>query len=166
MKWAAIFVFAAAAFAQDSATDVWKPLGFLVGEWTGEGGGGPGQGSGGFSFQFDLQHKVLVRKNFSEYPATKEKPAYRHDDLMIVYREAGALRAIYFDNEDHVIRYAIEPAADSVRFVSEATRGEPRYRMTYRNTGGGKAAFLFEIAPPDQPEAFAKYIEASLRRKQ
>lgn len=59
-------------------------LQFLAGSGTGE----PGQGVGEFSFSFDLQDKVLVRKSFAEYPATKEKPAYRHDDMMIIYKDA------------------------------------------------------------------------------
>src|ERR1039457_4806143 len=86
------------------ADDDWGALQFLIGSWTGEGGGGPGQGTGSFSFQPDVQGKVLVRRNHSEYPAAKDRPAVVHDDLMIVYRESdesaeGALRAIFFDNE-------------------------------------------------------------------
>src|SRR5262249_54757443 len=56
-----------------------EDLKFLAGEWKGEGGGRPGQAAtGGFSFNFELQGKVLVRRNFSEYAATPEKPAFRH----------------------------------------------------------------------------------------
>src|SRR6202043_3487814 len=86
----------------------WAPLAFLIGEWTGEGGGGPGQGSGGFSFLPDQGGKILVRKNRADYAATKDRPAFSHTDLMIVYNEQGEtkLRAIYFDMEDHVIHYA------------------------------------------------------------
>src|SRR5260370_6189124 len=81
------------------------PLQFLVGNWTGEGGGEPGQGSGSFTFAPDLQGKILVRKNVAEYPPSNGKPAYRHDDLMVVYHDYAArrLRAIYFDSEDHAL---------------------------------------------------------------
>ena len=69
------------------SADDWGAIQYLVGNWTGEGGGVPGQGVGGFSFQPDLHGKILVRKSRAEYPATKDRPAFEHDDLMIVYRE-------------------------------------------------------------------------------
>jgi hypothetical protein len=142
----------------------WAPLAFLIGEWTGEGGGGPGQGSGEFSFHLDLGGAILVRKNVSHYPATKDKPAYSHTDLMIV---DSTLRAIYFDEEGHTIQYAVEPSADgnSVQFLSDTRASEPRYRLTYRKTGDDRAAIRFEIALAEHPDEFSTYIEATARRK-
>jgi len=67
------------------AADLWAPLQFLLGDWVGEGNGAPGQSAGGFSFQPDLQRQILVRKSRAEYPATKDRPAFAHDDLTIVY---------------------------------------------------------------------------------
>src|SRR5271154_5673173 len=109
----------------------WTPLAFLIGEWVGEGGGGPGQGTGEFSFRMDLGGAVLIRKNVSHYPATKDKPAYSHTDLMIV---DSTMRANYFDDEGHVIHYMVQPSADgnNVQFLSDASASEPRYRLTYR----------------------------------
>lgn len=159
-----LLVFAVSTIlAQTSQTSSrWTPLAFLIGDWTGEGGGGPGQGSGGFSFLPDQNGTILIRKNRADYPAAKDRPAFSHTDLMMVYKESGEtkLRAIYFDTEDHVIHYTVEPSADgnSVRFVSE------NYRLTYRKTGPDSVAIKFEIAPPDKPGAFATYIDASARR--
>jgi len=153
-------------FAQPSAKldDRWAPLAFLIGDWTGEGGGGPGQGSGGFSFLPDQGGKILIRKNRADYPASKDRPAFSHTDLMIVYNEPGAtkLRAIYFDMEDHVIHYTVEPSTDgnSVQFVSD------NFRLTYRKTGPDSLALKFEIAPPGKPGAYATYIDATARRNQ
>ena len=149
------------------ADDDWGALQFIIGSWTGEGGGGPGQGTGSFSFQPDVQGKVLVRRNHSEYPAAKDRPAVVHDDLMIVYRESdesaeGALRAIFFDNEQHVIRYAVTMFGDKVVFTSEANRGAPRYRFTYTRVSADALRIKFEIAPPGKD--FATYIEAGARR--
>lgn len=155
----------ASLLAQPAKQDQqWAPLAFLVGDWVGEGDGGPGQGSGGFSFLPDQDGKILIRKNLANYPATKDKPAYSHSDLMIIYYEA-ALRAIYFDDEGHTIHYAVEPSADgnSVQFLSDASASQPRYRLTYRKTGDDRVAIRFEIAPPGKE--FATYIEATARRK-
>src|SRR5271170_3986737 len=120
----------ASLLAQQSKTDArWAPLGFLIGEWVGEGGGAPGQGEGGFSFLPDQDGRILIRKNYANYPATKDKPAYSHTDLTIIYQESAEakgdteLRAIYFDNEGHTIHYTVLPAPDgnSVQFLSEAS---------------------------------------------
>jgi len=147
----------------------WAPLAFLIGDWTGEGGGGPGQGTGGFSFLPDQDGKILIRKNRSDYPATKDKPAFSHTDLLIVYQDPGEakLRAIYFDSEDHTIHYTVDPSADgnSVQFVSDASPSQPRYRLTYRKQATDRLAIQFEIAPPDKQAAFSTYIAATARRK-
>jgi len=141
----------------------WGPVQFLSGHWTGEGGGAPGSGSGAFTFAPDLQDKILVRKNFADYPAGAGRPAFRHDDLMIVYRaeESAELKAMYWDSEGHVIAYAVEPAAEGgVAFVS----GGPgvRYRLTYLPSGKDKVKIRFEIAQPGKD--FTTYIEAAAHR--
>jgi hypothetical protein len=138
-----------------------------MGEWVGEGTGAPGEGTGGFTFSYDLQNTVLVRKNYANYPATKDRPAFTHDDLMIVYQESGKTRAIYFDNEQHVINYSVTVSSDSgsIVFVSDAVPSTPRFRLTNTKMSTDKMAITFEIAPPGKPEAFTRYIEAVARRK-
>jgi len=145
----------------------WDAFKFLMGEWVGEGTGAPGEGTGGFTFTFDLQNTILVRKNYANYPATKDRPAFRHDDLMIVSQEMGKTKAVYFDNEQHVINYSVTVSGDSnsVVFVSDATPSAPRFRLTNTKAGTDKITILFEMAPPGKPESFARYIEATARRK-
>ena len=154
--------------AQQSEAPNWQDWGFLLGEWTGTGGGQPGQGTGKFAFKPDLQRQVLMRTNYAEYPATKERPAFRHDDLMIVYRESpsGPTRAIYFDSEGHVIHYAVKisESAKTATFLSEPVPGTPSYRLTYIGKGPDEVSIRFEMAPPDKPGQFRAYIEASARR--
>jgi hypothetical protein len=146
------------------AAEDWGPAGFLVGRWTGEGTGQRGQGSGDFSFTPDLQGTVLIRRSFAEYPPANGKPGFRHDDLMVVYRDEASkqLRATYFDSEGHVIQYAVQPADGGVVFVTENPRSAIRYRLTYTAAGPGRLKLKFEIAPPDKD--FSTYIEASARR--
>jgi hypothetical protein len=166
-----IFLFASALCAQNSAPAAgrWNDLRFLTGEWTGEGGGSTGPGAGAYTFLPELDGTVLVRRNTADYPAANGRPAIHHEDVMTVYREAAdkAPEAIYFDNEGHVIHYAVEidPAAKTARFLSPVQPGQPRYRLTYRETAPGVVAGMFEIAPPGKPESFAKYMEWSARRK-
>jgi hypothetical protein len=143
----------------------WGPAQFLVGNWTGEGTGHPGEGTGAFSFIPDLQGRVLVRKSFAAYPAANGKPASRHDDLMIVYRDETSrqMRAMYFDSEDHVIPYSVKPAdGGGVVFVTEGAPGTMRFRLTYSSTGTDRLKLKFEIAPPGKD--FATYLEATARR--
>src|SRR5262249_50045762 len=109
---ALLLLAAAPAPPTRAAGGAWAAYKLVAGEWKAEGGGAPGQGAGGFSFAPDLQERVLVRHASTDYLASANNPASKHDDLMIVYREQGAPsdRAIYFDNEGHVIRYAVTPA--------------------------------------------------------
>ena len=153
--------------AQQPAKPVnWDGFRFLMGEWVGEGGGNPGQATGGFTYSLDLQNTILVRKNYAEYPAIQDRPAFSHNDLMIIYREGDEFKATYFDNEQHVINYAVSFSKDSssVIFVSDAASGGPRFRMTNTKQGTDSMKISFEIAPPGQPEAFKRYIEASAHR--
>lgn len=142
---------------------------FLLGDWVAEGGGAPGQATGKFSFTADLQGAVIIRKSYAEYPATKDKPAYRHDDLMVLYADAASNqpRAIFFDNEGHTINYSIRAADDgsSIEFLSEPQGASPRFRLTYQKAGADAVKLKFEIAPPGKPDLFQTYIEGTAHRQ-
>ena len=154
---------------QQTAKSDSHDLEFLLGHWVAEGHGGPRQGTGGFSFGPDLQGTILIRKNYADYPATKDKPGYRHDDLMVIYRDPGIkqLRAAFFDNEGHAISCSARASADgnAVEFLSDATASSPRHRLSYQKAGRDTLGLKFEIAAPGSPDSFKTYIEASTRRK-
>jgi hypothetical protein len=65
------------------------------------------------TFRPELDGTVLVRKTHLDYPATKERAAFGHDDLIYVYHDPqdNSLRAIFFDGEGHVIRDAVTVAS-------------------------------------------------------
>jgi hypothetical protein len=166
---AALLVYPLFVGAQTAAPDPWAGWKFLIGEFSaGESSGVPGQASsGGFTLAPELNGNVLVRKNHAEYPATKDHPAFTHEDLMIVYREGGATKAIYDDSEGHVIHYDVNVSGDDkqIVFLSEAGGGGPQFRLTYQDSGNGAVSVLFEMAPPDKPGQFLKYVEAVVHRK-
>jgi hypothetical protein len=140
----------------------------LNGNWAGGGKGEPGAGEGKFSFAYDLQNKVIVRKSHSEYPAANGRPAVIHDDLMTVYTDPASnkLKAIYFDNERHVISYNAELAADkqSVVFLSDLLSGQPRFRLSYTKQKDGTINVKFEIAPPGKPDDFTVYLNGIVHK--
>jgi hypothetical protein len=137
----------------------------LAGEWVGAGTGAPGEGAGGFTFQRELQGKVLVRRNFAEYPPMNSRPAYRHDDLMVIYGDANASRADYWDNESHVIRYAVTTSPDGCTITFESSRSatEAAFKLTYTIKSPDEVSIGFQIAPPGKD--FGNYITASAKRK-
>jgi len=153
---------------QSTSEHAWAALHALLGQWMGE--GEPGEGTGWFSFTPDVQEQILVRKNHADYPATVDRPAFSHDDLMIVYKDSPGkeLRAIYFDNEGHVIHYtvAVLEGGKTIQFLSEISPSRPGYRLTYTLTNRDSLTLTFEIAPPGMPPAFTTYIEARAQREQ
>jgi hypothetical protein len=160
----AILLLAAASLCAQNKPN-WDGWQFLIGEWTGEGAGDPGQGTGGFKFELQLDQRVLVRQNHAEYPATKDKPAYSHQDLMVIHPEGSGWGAVYFDNEGHVIHYAVEFRTEggAVVFTSTEPASAPRYQLTYTKTGANKVGIEFAIAAPGKP--FTPYIHAVAHRK-
>lgn len=156
----------AAALSAPAATpDPLEPLRFLQGEWTGGDAAHPEAGSGTFTFERALDGKAMTRRNTTRFPPRDGRPAQTHTDLMVIYPEGGALRALYVDNEGHVIHYAgaALPEGRGIAFTSEAGPG-PRFRLTYTVTGADEVNTRFEISPQEHPEAFARYLEGGARR--
>lgn len=159
---ALLFACSSLAVAQpaEPAADwaAWEPL---VGNWVAD--ASPDGAIGGFSFTPELQKRVLVRKNFADYPKTRA----HHEDLLVVYKDGAATRADYWDNEGHVIRYTVtlSDGGKKYSFVSDAQTGKPRFRLTYTMTGTAAVAIGFDIAPPGNPEAWKPYIKASAHKK-
>ena len=137
------------------------PFQFVLGEW--EGIGDQAGATGGFTFAPGVQDRVIVRTNYSKTPPRGGTPASRHDDLMVIYVDAGLVKADYFDNEGHVIRYVAAAKPGEVVFLSEIETSEPRYRLTYTRGSSTTLNGRFDVAPPGKPEAFAPYLSWTAR---
>lgn len=161
-----IFLPPVSTTAQKPPDDPWRDWRPFLGTWKATGSGEPGQGVGDFTFQTELQNTILTRHSYAEYPASGDKPAYRHDDLMVIYVDPATNRpkAYFWDNEGHFIRYDVELSGGKLLFVSDAAQPGPHFRLTYAKTRDDALNLTFEIAPPNERENFKKYIEASARR--
>jgi hypothetical protein len=159
----ALFVFSTRMVTQAQA-DPMAGLRFLIGDWQAV-ETAPGE-TGSFTFALAVQDHVIVRTNEARYAATAVAPASRHDDLLVIYGDNGALKADYFDSEAHVIRYFVElRPSNVVVFISDANPREPRYRLTYREDAGGVLIGSFEIAPPGSPDSFKPYLSWKARKR-
>ena len=142
-------------------SEMWSKWKYLIGNWEGEGNGTPGKGDGFFSFRNDLDENILIRKNHSEYPATADSPATVHNDIMIIYPDTSGnpVKAIYFDNEGHIINYAITYSDSTIILTSEVKTNSPRFRLTYIKIDSKTVNIKFEIAFAQKPDFFTTYLE-------
>lgn len=152
-----------------SGSDAFQSLRFLEGEWSAAtpGNAGTPMVVGTYIFRRELGGHVLARHSTS---ASCKAPAdfdCEHGDLLYVYVEEPGqrLRAIYFDNEGHVIHYGVStPAAGSVVFLSDPSSPGPQFRLAYElknQVMSGK----FQVHMPGEGE-WKSYLEWSGKRKQ
>lgn len=145
----------------------WEAWKFLLGEWEGENSNDPEQGKGLFSFSFELDENILVRRNRTTFPDMHERQGYTHADLLIIYTEFnGMKRAIYFDNEQHVIHYEVKVAPEQNKIIleSDPVPSMPQFRFTYIGRGENSLEAKFEMAPPGAAGEYSVYLEGKARR--
>jgi hypothetical protein len=154
---------AAPCIAQ-SSSDPWKDLAFLEGTWEAKtAGNGPIAASGTYTFRMELQNHILARHSTSD--AGCKAPAdfnCEHGDLLYVYQDAPGepLKAIYFDNEGHVIHYSVSaPDATTAQFLSDASGHGPQFRLVYQLKGATMSG-RFEMDMPGQAD-WKSYLEWS-----
>jgi len=147
----------------------WLALNFLQGTWAAnaEGGSAGARSTSLYAFEYELKQHVLSR--VSKSPVTCKGPAKfdcEHSDLLYIYQDAEGqpLKAIYFDNEGHVIHYNVStPDATTVVFLSDASGTGPQFRLMYQRknlTMYGK----FQMRMPGQ-EDWKSYLEWSGARQ-
>lgn len=134
--------------------DAWDQLQFLIGSWASPVSGQPGEGiSGSTTFSYHLDQKIIIRNSRAEFaPEPGKKQGLVHEDLLVIYQQPGEahLRAIYFDNEGHIIHYTVSFPIwqPGVVFESEATATSPRARLVYEAAPDGTMVTEFFVAPP------------------
>lgn len=150
------------------AVDPWKSLQFLMGTWEAktQGGSARAAGSGTYTFQSELRNHVLVRHSTN---AGCKGPAgfdCAHGDLLYVYQDAPGptYKAIYFDNEGHVIHYDVSTPDDTTAiFLSDSSQPGPQFRLIYELKGLTMCG-KFQMRVPGQAE-FKSYLEWSGLKK-
>lgn len=131
----------------------WDALRPLIGTW--QGGDEANHSTGKFTLAPDLGGKVLVRRS------TNDSPQGHHEDLMVI--EEGGKRATYWDNEGHVIAYAITASPEHIEFLSDDIAGKPRFKLTYDVKGPDELAIDFAVALPGAGE-FQHYTGGTVHR--
>jgi hypothetical protein len=145
----------------------WAKWNFLIGNWEGDGNGKPGKGNGAFSFKTDLDDNILVRKSSTIFPKTQDKAVLVHDDLLIIYPDTTGIpsKAIYFDNEGHVLNYTITYTDSSIVLTSDVVPDLARFRLSYIKIDSKKVNVRFEMALPPEQNKFMTYIEEKATKK-
>ncbi len=147
-------------------SDPWQPLRFLIGTWEAKttGGSAGAQSLGVYSFTPELKDKILARHSGGVSCKAPSDFNCDHGDLLYLYPEGQAIKAIYFDNEGHVIHYSVTaPTAGSVVFLSDPAAPGPQFRLVYERkdqTLSGK----FQMKMPGQTD-YKSYLEWSGNKK-
>ena len=148
--------------------DPWKALGFLEGTWNAKtSGNSEVDSSGTYTFKRELDGHILARHSRTDAGCKgPENFDCEHGDLLYVYAESQGqpLKAIYFDNEGHVIHYDVStPAPGTVVFLSESSGPGPQFRLIYELKDSVMSG-RFQMRMPGQTE-WRSYLEWSGGRK-
>jgi hypothetical protein len=149
----------------------WNALRFLEGTWDAKTQGETSgvNATGTYSFRKELGGHILARHSTA---AGCKGPAdfdCEHGDLLYIYQEmqdtpGQPLKAIYFDNEGHVIHYNVStPTPASAVFTSDPSVPGPRFRLAYELKGAVMSG-KFQMLMPGKAE-WTSYLEWSGAKK-
>lgn len=141
----------------DTAVDVWKPLRFLVGSWTGEGNGQSGHSTVTQSYEFMLGGNFLKMQTKSVFEPQEANPdGETHEDFAVFSfdqsRETLVMRAFY--NEGYVNTYVLTKKSENGRtltFETESIENAPqgtKAKVVFTHSDPGKLETDFFVAFP------------------
>jgi hypothetical protein len=148
--------------------DPWAAVRFLLGSWEGKttGGMAQAQAPGGYAFRLELRDHVMARHSRSSGCKSPDEFDCLHGDLLYIYPAGSGqgLEAMYFDNEGHVIHYALTtPKTDSVVMLSDPAPAGPQFRLSYDLVAGVMTG-EFQVKMPGQAD-FTSYLEWSGKKQ-
>lgn len=168
---ALVFTLLAAPLASaQSGHDPFSSLSFLLGTWEAKTINNPAVTAiGVYSFGTELKGHILARHTVADSSKCKGPEDFNceHSDLLYIYADPPGqpLRAIYFDNEGHVIRYSVTvPAPNSAEFLSDLSQPGPQFRLFYELKGSVMSG-KFQIRMPGEQD-WKSYLEWTGSRKQ
>ncbi len=119
------FLLSLGAQTSPQPADSWQPVKFLQGTWQAKtGDGSAAKVTGTYTFAKELKGHVLARHSTVTGCTGPEAFDCEHGDLLYIFEDSPGqpLKAIYLDNEGHVIHYALStPDARTAIFLSEPT---------------------------------------------
>lgn len=163
-------LFAGPLASAQSASDPFSSLSFLVGTWEARTINNPAvTATGVYTFRRELNGHILARHSVADSSKCKGPEDFNceHGDLLYIYADAPGqpLRAIYFDNEGHVIHYTVTaPTPTTAEFLSDTSQPGPQFRLFYQLKGEAMSG-KFQIRMPGQQE-WKSYLEWTGSRKQ
>ena len=159
------FVFPQTNVQRSADADPLKPLAFLEGTWQAktQSGSASADVAGTYSFERELKGHVLARRTQS-VAGCKGPSAFdcEHSDLLYIYPgpDHKSLKAIYLDNEGHVIHYDVSTTdSTTAQFLSDSSTPGPQFRLVYELKSGVMSG-KFQVRPPGQPD-WKSYLEWS-----
>jgi|ERR1700728_1589221 hypothetical protein len=156
--------------AQTASTGngLWNALRFLEGTWDartkGEASGVNATGT--YNFRKELGGHILARHSSAAGCKGPNDFDCEHGDLLYVYQDmpGQTLKAIYFDNEGHVIHYSVStPTPGSAVFTSDPSVPGPQFRLAYELKGAIMSG-KFQMQMPGKAE-WTSYLEWSGAKK-
>jgi uncharacterized protein YaiE (UPF0345 family) len=167
MKYVGALAFLSAAnLIAQTGSSALKPLTFLEGTWeakTQQGTAGA-TAVGTYTFVRELGGHILARHSATADCKGPASYDCDHVDLLYVYQDGSALKAIYFDNEAHVIHYDVStPDPNKVLFLSDPSIPGPQFRLAYERKDAVMSG-KFQMRMPGQTE-WKSYLEWSGAKK-
>lgn len=169
---AVFFLSSLVAFANQSENiDIWKPLEFLEGIWTGQGEGMSGISTVTQEYRFILNGKFLQMKTRSEFdPQEKNPEGEIHEDIGFFSfdraRKKFMLRGFYI--EGFINQYVGDVSEDgkTIAFETEAIENAPpgtRAKLVFQKTSRSELEQSFFVAWPGRE--FSCMSTNKLKRK-